>query len=241
MEEREGTIVKTKQGYELQVIKYYDSLNSTVKFLTDRGNTLDNVTYDRVLRGTVVNPYHPNKYRGYMGEGEYKSSYNRNHSYFYKVWSDMIKRVYGEEYHKIKPTYKNIKLCEGWHNYQNFAKWSEDNYVEGWKLDKDIICPDCKIYSPETCAYVPNEVNGIFSSSKSTRGDLPMGVIRHKKHYETYFRGKFLAYGFDIEVLFNVYKQARETYIKELAEKYRHKLDGRVYKAMYEHEVKITD
>lgn len=232
----------TKQGYEVEIIEYYGSLNCTIRFLNSRGNILKNIQYDRIVKGTVVNPYHPNKYNGYMGEGKYKSSYNREHSIAYKVWSDMLKRVYSEKYHIIKPTYREISLCEEWHNFQNFAEWFENNYKEGWRLDKDVICPDCKIYSPDTCDFLPDEINGMFISSKSYRGDLPIGVTKHKKHYEAYFQGKFLGYSKDdINYLFNLYKTTREKYTKDIAEKYKDKIKPETYQALINYEVKITD
>lgn len=239
---RLGEKHKTKQGYEVEIIEYINSLNCTIKFLNDRGNILHNIEYDRVKKGTVVNPYHPNKYNGFIGEGRYQSSYDRVHSMSYKVWSDMLKRVYSEEYHIKKPTYKSISLCEEWHNFQNFAKWFEENYKEGWKIDKDVICLDCKIYSPKTCDFLPDEINGMFISSKSYRGALPIGVVKKGKHYESYFRGKFLGYSKDnIEYLFSLYKTARETYTKEVAEKYKNIIKLETYQALINYEVKITD
>lgn len=240
--ERRGEKHFTKQGYEAEIIEYLGSLNCTIKFLNERGNILYNIEYDRIKRGTVVNPYHPNKYKGYMGEGKYKSSVNREHTYFYKVWSDMLKRVYSEDYHIKKPTYKNISLCEEWHNFQVFAEWCEKNYKDGWRIDKDVICPECGIYSPETCDFLPDEINGMFISSKSYRGDLPIGVIKKRDGYEVYFRGKFLGYSKDdIKYLFSLYKKTRELYTKQIAEKYKNKIKPETYNSLINYEVKITD
>ena len=46
----------TKQGYEIEIIEYNGSLDSTIKFLNERGNTLKNIQYDRIIKGTVINP-----------------------------------------------------------------------------------------------------------------------------------------------------------------------------------------
>jgi hypothetical protein len=120
---RAGEKHVTKQGYEVEIIEYISSLNSTIKFNDERETILYNIEYDRIKRGTVVCPYHPNKYNGYIGQGKYKSSVNKVDVYPYKVWTDMLKRVYSKKYHEIKPTYIGISLCEEWHNYQNFAEW----------------------------------------------------------------------------------------------------------------------
>jgi hypothetical protein len=114
--------------------------------------------------------------------------------------------------------------------------------MEVFTYEEDIICPECRTYSPETCAILPDEINGMFISSKSYRGNLPIGVTKHKKHYETYFRGKFLGYSRDdIGYLFNLYKEKRESYTKQIAEKYKGKIDDRVYKTMINFQINITD
>ena len=40
---------------------------------------------------------------------------------------------------------------------------------------------------------------------------------------------------------FNAYKQAKEDYIKEMADKWKDKLEPRVYEALYNYKVEITD
>ena len=43
------------------------------------------------------------------------------------------------------------------------------------------------------------------------------------------------------EEAFNAYKQAKEAYIKEVAEKWKDKIDPRVYDALVSYQVEITD
>jgi len=123
--------------------------------------------------------------------------------------------------------------------YYKLKEWFPSLPID-W--EKGMELGQCKIYSPETCAFVPEEVNASFASSKSYRGELPIGVIKRNKHYESYFRGKFLGYDVEnTERLFNLYKEAKEKYVKNLADKYEKKLDRRVYNAMYNYKVEITD
>ena len=118
--------------------------------------------------------------------------------------------------------------------------------MNGWELDKDILIKGNKIYSPETCAFVPAEINGIFTKTNSKRGVYPIGVSLHK---EGRFQAKVLknkkqAYIglFDTpEEAFQAYKKAKEEYIKEVADKWKDKIDPRVYEAMYNYQVEITD
>ena len=48
--------------------------------------------------------------------------------------------------------------------------------------------------------------------------------------------------GFKTEIeAFNAYKQAKENYLKELATKWKDKIDTRAYNALMEYQVEITD
>ena len=46
----------------------------------------------------------------------------------------------------------------------------------GKSLDKDIIVPRSKLYSPDTCAFVLNETNSFVIARDACRGDYPVGV-----------------------------------------------------------------
>ena len=48
-------------------------------------------------------------------------------------------------------------------------------------LDKDILCKGNKVYSSETCVFVPARINSIILNSQNRRGDLPVGVNYNKK------------------------------------------------------------
>ena len=44
-----------------------------------------------------------------------------------------------------------------------------------------------------------------------------------------------------VEEAFQAYKQAKEAYIKEVANKWKDQIDNRVYKALMNYQVEITD
>lgn len=48
---------------------------------------------------------------------------------------------------------------------------------EGMDLDKDILYLENKIYSPETCIFVPHWLNGFVEHNKLTRGKYKLGVM----------------------------------------------------------------
>lgn len=60
---------------------------------------------------------------------------------------------------KNKPTYEGCTVCDEWLYFSNFKKWFDENYIEGFQLDKDIIIRGNKVYSPQTCCFVPKEIN----------------------------------------------------------------------------------
>ena len=53
--------------------------------------------------------------------------------------------------------------------------------MEGWQLDKDILIKGNKIYSPDTCCFVPSEINNLFVGCNKSRGSLPIGVTFNKR------------------------------------------------------------
>lgn len=86
---------------------------------------------------------------------------------FYMRWSDMLKRCYSEKFIKTRPTYDNCIVCHDWIYFSNFKAWMEKQDWEGNELDKDILVPENKVYSPETCLFVPPPVNNFFKGLKT--------------------------------------------------------------------------
>ena len=159
----------------------------------------------------------------------------------------MLERCYNPNYKDNKPTYKECKVCNEWLNYQNFAKWFEDNYytIENEKvaLDKDILIKNNKIYSPNTCIFVPVRINSLFLKRQNYRGDTPIGVhyVDLTKKYEAQCAGNNLGAYDTPEEAFSVYKQYKENMIKQVADEYKNLIPEKLYNAMYEYEVEIDD
>ena len=78
----------------------------------------------------------------------------------------MLERCYSQKTQEKHTTYKECSVSEEWYNFQNFAEWMDKNYnyetMQKWHLDKDILFKGNKIYSPERCAFVPQEINVLF-------------------------------------------------------------------------------
>ena len=162
-----------------------------------------------------------------------------------RYWHSMLGRCYSSHVHKSQPTYIGCSVHKDWHLFSNFKRWFDEHYVEGWCLDKDILVKGNKVYSPETCCFVPNEINLIFSHKKR-KVNLPIGVTFNnngKYVARATISGKETRLGqFDTpEEAFNAYKIAKEEWIKEVADKWKDQLEPRVYEALYNYQVEITD
>ena len=240
---RLGEKYMTNEGYEVEITRYTSTRDVEVTF--ENGFKVE-CQFIRVLKGRLKNPYHKAVCGvGFFGAGIYKSVFNKLVMKNYSTWSSMIKRCYDKKEQEKTPTYKGVTVCEEWHNFQNFAKWFEDNYIKDFHLDKDILIKGNKVYSPETCCFVPQEINCLFTNRKSKRGDLPIGVRKCGKNFvsqmtinnEKIYLGTF----YTVVEAFEAYKTAKESYIKEVADKRKEKITDQVYQAMYDYKVEISD
>lgn len=173
---------------------------------------------------------------------------NSSNERYYKTWRSMLDRTLGSVYKNKYPTYKGCVVCDEWLTLSNFKAWfesAENGYIEGYHLDKDILVKGNKVYSPQTCCFVPHEINTLFS--RKTNGSLPIGVNRSGDFFTASmsinYRKKHIGYYPTIEEAFYAYKDAKERYIKEIAEKYfqEGKITKKVYDALMKYEVEITD
>jgi len=165
----------------------------------------------------------------------------------YKTWYDMHYRCYSSIFHMHAPTYIECEVCEEWQDFNNFHVWYQDNYyqIQGKRmdLDKDILVKGNKVYSPNTCSFVPHDINVIFLNQKSSRGKYPVGVSwdSSKQRFRPQVGRKKLG-GFKTEQqAFAAYKNEKEKQIKELARKYKGQIPDRLYDAMVHYKVEITD
>lgn len=116
------------------------------------------------------------------GVGINDADYVVRHCPFYKRWKMLLMRCYSEREQEKKPYYKGCKVCEEWLTFSNFRAWMLSQDWEGKELDKDIITPGNKLYSPENCIFVTQAINSLLTVAKSNKGDLPIGVsfLNHK-------------------------------------------------------------
>jgi hypothetical protein len=150
------------------------------------------------------------------------------------------------------PSYEGVEMSENFKFYSYFKEWCNKQIGfgnEGWHLDKDILVKGNKIYSEETCCFVPAEINTLILRADRIRGKYPIGVYHdtskvHKRFSARVSKGgKYKRFGSYLtpEEAFYVYKKEKESHIQEIANKWKEQIDPRVYEALMNWTIEITD
>ena len=218
--------------------------------------TFKHATYQSFKNGKIKCPYEPSIYGvGYLGEGKYVATENGKHKKEYCIWYDVLRRCYDPKVQEKYPTYKGCTVENYLLNFQNAAEWIKNNYYEvlgeRMHLDKDILCKGNKVYSRETCIFVPERINTLFVKRDKSRGKDPIGVSDLPSgNYQATCSdgyGKYIYLGVysTKEEAFRVYKKYKEKVIKEVIDSYEGKIPeafySRLKEAMYNYKVEITD
>lgn len=131
----------------------------------------------------------------------------------YTVWKNMIQRCYDEKTQRKFPSYIGCVVCDEWLYFQIFAEWFYQNYIEGYTLDKDLL-GNGKLYSPNTCCFLPNYLNNIFHTNNHNDNGLPTGVKIQDGKYRVQINSKgrkkiHIGYFNTKEEAFESYKKAK--------------------------------
>lgn len=173
------------------------------------------------------------------GQKVYKACENGKPTKCYRTWQRMLERCYSPKYQSKKPTYIGTECYNEWLNYQAFAKWYENNYYEidgqRMELDKDLLSGGNKVYSPNTCLFLPQSINGVLQGGK--------GYSFHKQtgKYQAYISYKdkniYLGYFDTEEEARYSYKLNKQLIIYLLAEEYKEYLPVKVYEALMDYQM----
>lgn len=226
---------KSKVGKQIEttsygiatVLEYIDDTKVLIRF--------ENTGYEGWFRATnlslgrAYDPLAKITGEGFLGVGDYSRKKNPK---AYHHWHQMLTRC-GIEEEKFK-NYFDKEITNDWLCFQNFASWAESQVgfsCEKWQLDKDILVKGNKVYSPETCCFVPHRINSLIIKSN------PQGSWsdKHKRWYFSYREedSTKVRKGFESqEEGYTWYARNKQTIVKRVAEIYKKDLDSRVYDAL---------
>ena len=249
-----GKVCKSKLSGDFKILKYNDSTDVEIRFLKTGYETVTRL--DCIKSGGVKDPYSPSVYGiGVLGT-KYPSRVNGVLTKEYELWQSMLRRCYSDTnvcdaYKNKYPTYIDCEVSDKFKSYEYFYEWCNKQIGfgnEGWQLDKDLLIKGNKVYSESTCVFIPQEVNSLLVKRTASRGEHLIGVHWHnasrafvaqvgKSKGKQEWLGVFKT---EIEA-FNAYKQAKEAFVKEFANKWEGKIDDRAYEALMNYTVEITD
>lgn len=176
-----------------------------------------------------------------INEKKYPTQINGKNTKGYGIWLAMITRCYNKKCQTKHPTYVGCSVSDNFKSYSFFHEWcqSQNGFgLDGYHLDKDILIRNNKVYSENTCVFVPREINLFFCDSRAARGEFPIGVSFYKARgnytAECTVNGKRKSLGYftSPQEAHAVYKTFKENLCKEIANKWRSQIDSRVYDAM---------
>ncbi len=244
-----GKVCKSLNSGDFKIVKYNDSKDVEIQFLKTWYETT--VQLGSIRNGEVKDPYSPSVYSiGIVGT-KYPSTINGVLTKEYDLWQNMLRRCYSDKYQKKQPTYIGCEVSDNFKSYEYFYDWCHkqvgfDN--KGWQLDKDLLIKGNKVYSEDSCVFIPQEVNTLLTKSTSSRGEHLIGVSWHKRDKafvamvsrnkgQPEYLGLFKT---EIEA-FNAYKEAKESFVKEQANVWKSQIDPRAYNALMNYEIDIND
>ena len=248
-----GKILKSKNFGEFKILKYNDSGNVEIRFLKTGYETVAQL--GNIKSGKVKDPYVPSVCGvGVLGT-KYPSEVNGVKTKEYDLWQSMLQRCYSDVYKKKRPTYEGCEVSDNFLHYEYFYEWcnkqigfGNDGNGNPFQLDKDLLIKGNKVYSEDSCVFIPQGINKVLTKRESMRGEHLIGVHWHNasrafKAQVSKSAGKQEYLGsFNTEIeAFNAYKTAKESFIKEQANKWKSQIDERAYNALMNYKVEIID
>lgn len=228
---------------EFEVVEYIDKSRVRIVFLETGFEVW--CASSNVAKGTVRDPYFRSVYGiGYIGNTSTSIRVGDKNilKQAYNTWHDMLRRCCSDTEGKMR-TYEDCYVCEEWLCFENYEIWFDSNFVEGYQVDKDFLYLGNRKYSPNTCVFIPREINATLgyktnnTCRKKAYSDLPVGVSFHKRDKiftaRCWCKGRLKSLGYHAtpELAFKAYKEFKESRLKILAEHYF--LQGSICEKVY--------
>jgi hypothetical protein len=186
---------------------------------------------------------------------KYPTKTNGKHLKEYLTWRNMLRRC-SQRWLLEHPTYFGAACSDNFKSYSYFYEWCQsqvgfsniDENGNSWQLDKDVLVKGNRLYSEDTCCFVPSKINSLFTKRNSLRGGFPLGV--HFDTRDNVFKAQccdgrsnriHLGSFNNPADAFAAYKVYKEVLIKQVANRYKEQLDPRVYGALMNYEVHEND
>lgn len=185
-----GFIHKTNNHGDLEIVKYTNAEDVTVRFLnTGLVRSLIRATAIRGGKVWDTTRCRETNNKGILlcgvgfNDADYAVRKNNKEGVevwccpYYAKWKGMLMRCYNQHALKRKPSYIDCTVCEEWLTFSNFKDWMIGEDHQGKHLDKDLLVEGNKVYSPSTCIFIGNRINTILNS----KFDEDVGAYQ-KKH-----------------------------------------------------------
>jgi len=239
--DRTGEVYNFEDGSFMQIIEYISNNNITIQF--DDGSIIKKRSYKCFKKGSIKNLNKPSVLEiGFIGYGKYNFSINKK-AYF--TWAEMIRRCYDDNFKNNNKTYKNCSVHPDWHNFQNFAKWHEENYIEGFELDKDLLFKGNKIYNDKNCCFLPKEINLLISNSRTKNSNFHCGVFKNKYSFVSYLhingKRKHLGSFKTEQEAIDIYNINKKIEFKRIANKYKCFISESIYNLLISYKLDINN
>lgn len=234
-----GKEFDTNQSGKCFVINYKSGKEVTVMFYDGYYVTTQ---MSNVRKGTVKNPFSKSaRFHGF-GVTDVPAMVSGSRNKYARLWESMITRVLSGR----DKAYSNVEIQEDWALLSNFLrdisefKGYDKVLSDKWVLDKDILSLGNKIYSKDTCCFVPRELNAFMINYNKPKGDYAIGVHfcnREKKYVAQAYKDakqRFLGYYDSEQEAHKVYMKSKQDQLTEILNKYGEELDTRVVVSLKE-------
>lgn len=174
----------------------------------------------------------------------------------YQQWSSMRRRCRKNSVTALQlPTYKDCHYSPEWESFETWLEWArqqvgflnKDTNGKVWHLDKDVVVLGNKVYSADTCVFLPHQLNTFFVPNESVAGGLPVGVTSHPsgggfRARITTRSSKSTSLGVhgSAEAAHAAYREAKLCEAKYLASVYEGKVDDRVIQSLLTYEQRLN-
>ena len=172
-----GKVFKSLNSGDFKVVKYNDAHNVEIQFVTTGFEMT--VELGNIRNGKVKDPYIPSVFGVGVVGTKYPSEVNRVKTKEYVLWTHMLQRCYSDFFKKKYPTYEGCEVSDKFKSYEYFYEWCHKQVGFGnqdWHLDKDLLTKGNKVYSENTCVFLPQEINLLLVKREALRGVHLIGV-----------------------------------------------------------------